>query len=183
MYNILNNHKRRFLDKLNRNNGGRDETSCTSRRKRECFLVDHVTRGKSYTKHNNEGKEGLYWYFRWELETRTVKPKKKVSPIWDLETKPLYLISCNLKDLRLTPQKKWKIVRQTSTGNSFNGRCKLCLDEKLVQLISRIADNKFMNVTNLCLNIDIKLNLNYPDWGPTRLLHEMKTRILILDDF
>ena len=40
-----------------------------------------------------------------------------------------------------------------------------------------------MNVTNLCLNVDIKVNLNYPDWGPTRFLLWIKTRILILDDF
>ena len=40
-----------------------------------------------------------------------------------------------------------------------------------------------MNVMNLYLNVDIKVNLNYPDWGPLRLLFWIKTGILILDDF
>ena len=38
---------------------------------------------------------------------------------------------CNLHDQGLTPQIKWKIVRQSSTTNSFNGRYKLPLDEKI----------------------------------------------------
>ena len=36
----------------------------------------------------------------------------------------------NLMDQELTPQIKWKIVSQSSTTNSFNGRCNLCIDEK-----------------------------------------------------
>ena len=40
-----------------------------------------------------------------------------------------------------------------------------------------------MNVTNLCLNVDIKVKLNYLDWGPLRLLLLIKKRLLILEDF
>ena len=36
-----------------------------------------------------------------------------------------------LKDQGLSPQIKWKIIRHSSTANSFNGRCNLCLDEKI----------------------------------------------------
>ena len=39
-----------------------------------------------------------------------------------------------------------------------------------------------MNVTNLCLNVDIKVNLNYPDWRLPMLLLEIIARILILND-
>ena len=31
----------------------------------------------------------------------------------------------------LTPQINWIIVKQSSTTNSFNGRCNLCIDEKI----------------------------------------------------
>ena len=37
----------------------------------------------------------------------------------------------NLKDLGLTSQIKWKIIRQSSTANNFNGRCNLCIGEKI----------------------------------------------------
>ena len=37
----------------------------------------------------------------------------------------------NLKVQGQTPQLKWKIARQSSTANSFNGRCNLCIDEKI----------------------------------------------------
>ena len=36
-----------------------------------------------------------------------------------------------LKDQGLSPQVKWKILRHPSAANSFNGRCNLCLDEKI----------------------------------------------------
>ena len=26
-----------------------------------------------------------------------------------------------------------------------------------------------MNLTSLCLRVDIKVNLSYPDWGPTEV--------------
>ena len=37
----------------------------------------------------------------------------------------------SLKDQRLIPRVEWKIIRQSSTTNSFNGRCNLCIDEKI----------------------------------------------------
>ena len=55
--------------------------------------------------------------------------------------------------------------------------------KKLVQLILKIIDDCLMNVTNLCLNVDVKVNLNYPDWGPPKLLIKIKTGLLIWNDF
>ena len=46
-----------------------------------------------------------------------------------------------------------------------------------------IADNCLMNITNLCFNVDVKVNLDNSDRGSPRLLLEIKVRILILDDF
>ena len=39
-----------------------------------------------------------------------------------------------LKDRGLSPQIKCKIIRHSSTVNSFNGRCNLCLDEKISKI-------------------------------------------------
>ena len=36
-----------------------------------------------------------------------------------------------LKDQGLSPQINWKIIRHSSTTNSFNDRCNLCLNEKI----------------------------------------------------
>ena len=63
-----------------------------------------------------------------------------LSPIHDLETKMLYLDILDFKDQGLIPQIKWKIVRQSSTMNSFNGRCNLCIDKKIRIIILKIAD-------------------------------------------
>ena len=40
-----------------------------------------------------------------------------------------------------------------------------------------------MNITSLCLNVEIKINSNYPDWGPPRILLYAIARIWMLDNF
>ena len=40
-----------------------------------------------------------------------------------------------------------------------------------------------MGVTSLCLNVAIKVNLDYVDWRPLRLLPLTIARILMVDDF
>ena len=36
-----------------------------------------------------------------------------------------------LKNKGLTPEIEWSILRKSNTPNSFNGRCNLCLEEKI----------------------------------------------------
>ena len=38
---------------------------------------------------------------------------------------------CFLKNKGLTPEIEWSVLRKSNTPNSFNGRCNLCLEEKL----------------------------------------------------
>ena len=42
--------------------------------------------------------------------------------------------------------------------------------KRLERIILKIADYCIMNATHLFLDIDIKVNSNYHDWGPPRLL-------------
>ena len=51
--------------------------------------------------------------------------------------------------------------RQFSTANSFNSRCNLCIEEKISIINFKDPDDCLMHVINWCLNVDIKVNLNY----------------------
>ena len=46
-----------------------------------------------------------------------------------------------------------------------------CIEEKISMINFRITDYYLMNVTNLCLNVDIKVNLNYLNWEPLKQAH------------
>ena len=138
MHSILNKLNRRLLDELNRNSGGPDGASYNCIRKGEspfgwrCNSDNVVYQAciSSMEQNNDEGmvyigisagnwKQGLYnhrhSFSNLQLRNQTALPKY----FW------------SLKDQGLTPQIKWKIVTQSSTANSFNGRCNLCIDEKI----------------------------------------------------
>ena len=141
MHSILsnnNNHNRRLLVELNRNSRRHSKVSCNSRRKQECPRADDEIRRTSHTKrafppveHNNDGervyigifagiwKQGLYNHWK-SFSNPRLRNQIALSKYF-----------CNLKDQGLTSEIKWKIVRQSSTANSFNGRCNLCSDKKI----------------------------------------------------
>ena len=147
MHSILNNHNRRLWDKLNRNSGGLDVASCNCRSKGECpFGRVYNSKNVAYQacispmEHNIDGKrvyigisvgnwkQGLYNHRHSLSNPRLINETSPSKYFW------------NLKDQELTSQIKWKIVRQSSTVISFNGRCNLCINEKLVWFILKIAD-------------------------------------------
>ena len=49
-----------------------------------------------------------------------------------------------LKNKGLTPEIEWSILRKSNTPNSFNGRCNLCLEEKIYILNYKWPD-KLLN--------------------------------------
>ena len=59
------------------------------------------------------------------------KQRHSFSNPWRRNQTALSKYFWNLNGQGLTSQIKWKIVRQSSTANSFNGRCNLCIDEKI----------------------------------------------------
>ena len=74
----------------------------------------------------------------------------------------------HLKDQGLTPQLKWKIIRQSSAVNNFNGRCNLCIDEKIsiVNFRNRIL---LLNERNeLVFKCRHEENSYHPDWKPLK---------------
>ena len=146
MHSILNNHNRRLLDKLKRNSRGPHVASCKSRSKEECPL-DRQCNSKNVLyqacifpiEHNigiscidisaGNWKQGLYNHRHSFSNQRLRNPTTLSKYFW------------KLKDQGLTPsQIKWKIVGQSSTVNSVNGRCNLCIDEKISIIILKIAD-------------------------------------------
>ena len=49
-----------------------------------------------------------------------------------------------LKNKGLTPEIEWSILKKSNTPNSFNGRCNLCLEEKIYILTHKWLD-KLLN--------------------------------------
>ena len=74
--------------------------------------------------------ESLYRNLRGKLEANMIQPHSFSNPRLRYQTS-LSKYFWGLKDKGLSPQIKWEIIRHSSTANIFNGRCNLCLDEKI----------------------------------------------------
>ena len=63
---------------------------------------------------------------------------------------------------------KWKMIRQSSSANSFDGRCNLFIDEKIS--IINFKDHRLpLDERNEhVFNVDIKVNLDNPVRGLPR---------------
>ena len=105
--------------------------------------ADDVTRRTSYTKRVFPPRNMITMGRRsisvspLEIGSKHCITTDILSPICDLETKPLYLNifgTLEPKGSGANPQIKWKIIRQSSTATSFNGRCNLCIDEKISKI-------------------------------------------------
>ena len=130
MYNILNNHNRRLLDKLIINVGRPDVATCNCRSKGECSLGRHCNLRNivyqaciSPMECNNDGERVYIGISARNWKQRLYNHRHSFSDPWLKNQIALSKYFWNLKDQGLTPQIKWKIVRQSSTTNSFNGRC------------------------------------------------------------
>ena len=138
MYNILSNHNRRLLNELITRDRNPDDGSCNCRNKEECLLGRHCNLRNviyqtfiSSIEHQRDG-ERFYigisvgnWKQRWYNHRHSFSnPKLRYQTA-------LSKYFWGLKDQGLSPQIKWKIIRHSSTVNSFNGSCNLCLDEKI----------------------------------------------------
>ena len=124
MHRILNNHNRRLLDELNRNSGGQDEALCNCIRKEECPLGGWCNSKnvvyQACMQHNDE--ERIYigiFDGKWKQRMSVV-----IQSFFNLLRNQTTLSKYfwNLKDQGLTPQIKWKIILQSSTAYSINGR-------------------------------------------------------------
>ena len=138
MYNILSNHNRRLLNELTTRDRNPNGESCNCRNKEECPLGGRcTTRNVVYQacispmEQQRDG-ERIYigisagnWKQRWYSHRHSFSnPKLRYQTA-------LSKYFWGLKDQGLSPQIKWKILRHSSAANSFNGRCNLCLDEKI----------------------------------------------------
>ena len=138
MYNILSNHNKRLLNEPITRDRNPDVRSCNCRNKEECPLGGRCNSRKvayqvciSPIEQQRDGERvniGISagnWKQRWYHHKHSFSnPKLRYQTA-------LSKYFWGLKDQGLSPQIKWKIVRHSSTANSFNGRCNLCLDEKI----------------------------------------------------
>ena len=137
MYSILNNHNRRLLDELNRNSWGIDVASCNSRSKGECPLGGRYNSKNvvyqaciSPMEHNNDGDKVYVGISAGNWKQRLYNHRHFSNPRLRNET-AISKYFWSLKAQGLTPQVKWKMVRQSSAANSFNGKRNLCINEKI----------------------------------------------------
>ena len=184
MHSILNNHNRRLLDGLNWNSAGSDRVPCICRKKEECSLggrcnslnVEYqacispcnimIMGGRVYIGiFVNNWKQSLCNHWRSFSNPRL---RNQIAPskyFW------------NLKDQGLSPQIKWKIIRQSSVANIFNSWCNLCNKEK-ISIITFKDLKRLLNARNelafKCKHKDI----NYLDWGPLRVQLKNKNRYI-----
>ena len=129
MYNILSNHNKRLLNELITRDRNPDVKSCNCRNKEECPLGGHCTSRNvvyqaciSPMEQQKDG-ERVYigistgnWKQRWYNHKHSFSnPKLRYQTV-------LSKYFWGLKDKGLSPQIKWKIIRHSSTANSFNGR-------------------------------------------------------------
>ena len=138
MYNILSNHNRRLLNELTTRDRNPNVESCNSRNKEKCPLggrcttMNVVYQACISPMEQQKDRERVYigisagnWKQRWYSHRHSFSnPKHRYQTA-------LSKYFWGLKDQGLSPQIKWKIIRHSSAANSFNGRCNLCLDEKI----------------------------------------------------
>ena len=92
-------------------------------------------------------RESLYRYLRWKLEAKVIQSQAYAFQSKHRNQTALSKYFWGLKDQGLSPQIKWKIISHSSTANSFNGRCNLCLDEK-ISIINFKNQELLLNETN-----------------------------------
>ena len=138
IYNILSNHNKRLLNELITRDINPDVGSCNCRNKEEyplggrCNSRNVVYQACISPMEQQRDVERVYigisagnWKQRWYNHKLSFSnPKLRYQTA-------LSKYFWGLKDQGLSPQIKWKIIGHSSTTNSFNGRCNLCLDEKI----------------------------------------------------
>ena len=137
MYNIVSNHNRRLLNELITRDRNPGVGSCNCRSKEECPFGGRCNSRNVYQAcispiEHKRDRERVFigisagnWKQRWYNHRYSFSnPKHRYQTA-------LSKYFWGLKDQGLSPQIKWKIIRHSSTANSFNGRCNLCLDEKI----------------------------------------------------
>ena len=131
MYNILINYNKRLLNELitrDRNYRNKEECPLGGR----CNSRNVVYQACISPMEQQRGGEGVYigisagnWKQRWYNHKHSFSnPKLRYQTA-------LWKYFWGLKDQGLSPQIKRRIIRHSSTANSFNGRCNLCLNEKI----------------------------------------------------
>ena len=138
MYNILSNHNKRLLNELITRDRNPDTGYCNCRNKEECPLggccnLRNVIYQACISPMEQQRDGGRVYIGistgNWKQNGTT---KNIHFPTQNLDTRLLYQNIFGAFRIRGYLHKlSGKIIRHSSTTNSFNGRCNLCLDEKI----------------------------------------------------
>ena len=138
MHTIVNNHNRRLLNELNRNNGGPDEVFCNCRRKGVCPLGRWCNSKNvvyqaciSPCEYNDDGERVYIGISAGNWNQGLYNHKCSFSNLRLRNQTALSKYFRNLKDQGLTLQIKWKIGRLQLRTASIADLCNLCIDEKI----------------------------------------------------
>ena len=121
--------------------GGHDVASCNCRSKGECPLGGRCNSKNvvyqtwiSPIERNNNGERVYIGISAGNWKQRLYNYRHSFSNLRLRNQTALWKCFWSFKDQGLSPpqKKKWKIVRQSSTTNNFNGRFNLCIYEKKI---------------------------------------------------
>ena len=137
MYKVKNNHNKGLLDEFNRNNEGTGRVPFNCRRK-DKYSLDRLCNTEnvlyqtaiSHIELNNDGKKIYIGILPGNWKQRLNSPRHHFCNLWLRNQTVLSKYFWILYDQRLTHQINKKIVRQSSTANSFNSRYNQCIEEK-----------------------------------------------------
>ena len=72
------------------------------------------------------------------------------------------VIPSGQEDFRgLTPEIEWSILKKSNTPNSFDGRCNLCLEEKIQIMMYKLPEKLLNKRSELIARCRHWTNLNY----------------------
>ena len=137
MYKILNNHNRRRWGESNQNNERTDRVprNCKKKKKDECLLdrrchsVNEVYHASMSLMEHSTDSERVYIGISEGIGNRHWHSFSNPR-LWNQTALSKYFWSLKKQGLTLPPPDKVE-KRQCSTTNSFNGRCNLCIEEKI----------------------------------------------------
>ena len=65
-----------------------------------------------------------------------------------------------LKNMGLTPEIRWRILKRSTPPSCFDSRCNLCLEEK-IQIMLSFDPGNLLNQRCDLIDVGIKMNLDY----------------------
>ena len=154
IFQIINSHNKNitknFQDQINNKNNNcvKKECNCKSRDNCPmnglCNLNNVIYQAIIYPKENIADKKTYIGLSSTKWKERYANDKYTFSHEHLKHHTALSKKFWCLKNKGLTPEIKWSILKKSNTPNSFDGRCSLCLEEKIQIMMYKLPE-KLLN--------------------------------------